>query len=168
MTAGILTTNNDPTRRLSSKHVDLLRNQCDDVRTYMECGWFCVVGYKGDKRLVHAPCNNREEYETSMGLLRQSNPWNGYGEDGETGYLTKATATYSVDGEQASEEAMFFSSENLYSARAEMVEQAEGAFRPASDGEIRTITFRRQYWDQLPRFEQVNSVGEKAERWARY
>lgn len=90
MTAGILTTNNDPTRRLSSKHVDLLRNQCDDVRTYMECGWFCVVGYKGDKRLVHAPCNNREEYETSMGLLRQSNPWNGYGEDGETGYLTKA------------------------------------------------------------------------------
>ena len=168
MAEGILTVNNDPTQRFSSKHVDLLRNQCDDVRTYMECGWFCVIGYKGDKRLVHAHCNNREEYETSMGLLRHSNPWNGYGEDGETGYLIKATATYLVDGEQTSEEAMFFSSENPYSARDEMVEQAEGAFRPASDGEIRKITFRGQYWDQLPRFEQVNSVGEKTERRARY
>lgn len=168
MAEGILTGNNDPTRKFSGNDADLLRSECDDIRTYTECGWFCVVGYKGDKRLVHAHCNSREEYEINMGLFQPANPWNGYGEDGETGYLTVATAIYLVDGDKVAEEAMYFSSADGYSARDEMKEMAEDNFREPSEGETRTIRLRSEYWDQLPRFEPVTSVGEKVDRQARY
>jgi hypothetical protein len=147
--------------------VALLRNECDDVKTFNECGWFCVVGYKGNKRLVYAHCNSLEEYETSMGLLRRSNPF-GYGSGGEAGYLIKATATYSVDGEKRDEVATFFSSADPYADRERIVEIAEETLRAAADGETRSIRLQREYWDQLPRRERAVSVGEDARPSVRY
>lgn len=64
----LMTVNNDPSRKLSSEDCRLLKESCDDVRTYREAGWFCVLGYKGDKRLVHAHCNSEKDYETMMGI----------------------------------------------------------------------------------------------------
>lgn len=57
----ILAFNNDTTRRGTMADIALLK-ECDDVRTYRECGWFCVAGWKDDKRLVHAHFNSEEEY----------------------------------------------------------------------------------------------------------
>lgn len=155
----LITTSNDTSERLNHSHVSLLRNECDDVKTFTECGWFCVTGYKGNKRLVYAHCNNFEEYETAMGLLRRSNPF-GYGSGGESGYLIKATATYSVDGEKIEEAAAFFSSADPYADRERLVELAGETLREAVDGETRTI--RREYWDQLPRSERAVAVEEDA------
>lgn len=163
----LLTTSNDTSQRLNHSHVSLLRNECDDVKTFSECGWFCVVGYKGNKRLVYAHCNSLEEYETSMGLLRRSNPF-GYGSGGEAGYLIKATATYSVDGEKRDEVATFFSSADPYADRERIVEIAEETLRAAADGETRSIRLQREYWDQLPRRERAVSVGEDARPSVRY
>jgi hypothetical protein len=164
----LITTSNDTSERLNHSHVSLLRNECDDVKTFTECGWFCVTGYKGNKRLVYAHCNSFEEYETAMGLLRRSNPFD-YG--GESGYLIKATATYSVDEEKTDEAAAFFSSADPYTDRERITELAgetlreavDGeTLREAVDGETRTIRLQREYWDQLPRSERAVSVEEDA------
>jgi hypothetical protein len=154
----LLTPNNDPTEKFSSRHVSLLRDECDDIKTYRECGWFCVLGYKGEKRLVHAHCNSEEDYEIAMGMLRKSNPWNSYGGDGNVGYLVKATATYSVDGLVKEEVDAFFSSENPYANRERMVEMAGEIFREAAADETRSVRYRREYWDMLPRKMEVVSV----------
>ncbi len=163
----LLTTSNDTSERLNRSHVSLLRNECDDVKTFTECGWFCVTGYKGSKRLVYAHCNNFEEYETAMGLLRRSNPF-GYGSEGESGYLIKATAAYSVDGETTGVSAAFFSSADPYTDRARIAELAGETLREAVEGETRTIRLQREYWDQLPRRERAVSVGESAKPSFRY
>jgi hypothetical protein len=157
----LITTSNDTSERLNHSHVSLLRNECDDVKTFTECGWFCVTGYKGNKRLVYAHCNNFEEYETAMGLLRRSNPF-GYGSGSESGYLIKATATYSVDGEKTDEAAAFFSSADPFADRERIAELAGETLREAVDGETRTIRLQREYWDQLPRSERAVSVEEDA------
>lgn len=163
----LLTTSNDTSERLNRNHVSLLRNECDDVKTFSECGWFCVVGYKGSKRLVYAHCNSFEEYETAMGLLRRSDPFS-YGSGGESAYLIKATATYSIDGEKTDEAAAFFSSADPYADRPRMVELAGEALRDAAERETRTITLRREYWDHLPHRERAVSVGETAKPSFRY
>lgn len=62
----ILTANSDPTRRLTHEDVTALREQCDDWRTYWECGWFCVIGYKERRRIVHAHCDNQEQFYAMM------------------------------------------------------------------------------------------------------
>jgi hypothetical protein len=62
MAADLIIANNDPTERGTAKHIEMLK-QCDDVTTYTECGWFCVLGYKGDKRIVHVHFNNQAEYD---------------------------------------------------------------------------------------------------------
>jgi hypothetical protein len=59
----VLTTNNDPTQRFTFEDARKLKEECDRTYTYSECGWFCVAGYKGDRRLVHAHCNSREEFD---------------------------------------------------------------------------------------------------------
>lgn len=66
----ILTVNNDPSSRLTSEMVRLLKEECDDVTPYEEAGWFCVIGYKGDRRLVNAHCDSREQYEVMMGIRK--------------------------------------------------------------------------------------------------
>lgn len=58
---GLIVANNDPTQRGTPQHIQLLK-ECDDVRTYTECGWFCVLGYKDGKRIVHAHWNNEDAY----------------------------------------------------------------------------------------------------------
>lgn len=58
----ILIANNDPSERFTHAHAERLK-ECDDVRTYTECCWFCVLGYKSHERVVHAHCNSREEFE---------------------------------------------------------------------------------------------------------
>ncbi len=73
----ILTTNNDPSVRFDVALARVLTEQCDDVKAYSEAGWFCVIGYKGQKRLVHAHCGSRDEYERIMGFGGPSNPYSG-------------------------------------------------------------------------------------------
>lgn len=167
----VLTTSNDTSQRLNHSHVSLLRNKCDDVKTFSECGWFCVVGYKGNTRLVYAHCNSLEEYEISMGLLRRTNPFDygsAYGSGGEAEYLIKATATYSVDGEKGDEAATFFSSADPYAHRERMVEIAGETLREATEGETRSIRLQKVYWDQLPRRERAVSIGEDVRPSVRY
>lgn len=62
----ILVGNNDPSERFTDSHARMLREDCDDVRTYRECGWVCVLGYRLGKRIVHAHCNSAEELERRM------------------------------------------------------------------------------------------------------
>lgn len=56
----MLVANNDPTSRFEGRHVETLA-ECDRVVTYEECGWFCVLGYKGGERVVHAHANRAED-----------------------------------------------------------------------------------------------------------
>jgi hypothetical protein len=63
----ILTTNNDPTSKGARADIEKLK-ECDDVQYYMECGWFCVAGWKKDsfgrhKRIVHAHFSSKDEFE---------------------------------------------------------------------------------------------------------
>ncbi|GHB33678.1 hypothetical protein GCM10007094_23090 [Pseudovibrio japonicus] len=44
-----------------------LKNECDRSRTFTECGYFCVMGWKGRELLVNAFSNSREEYDRIMG-----------------------------------------------------------------------------------------------------
>lgn len=71
----ILTVNNDPSKKLDAPMVLILKEQCDDISTFSECGWFCVLGYRGKDRLVNAHCNSRDEYETMMGYRKEANPY---------------------------------------------------------------------------------------------
>lgn len=57
----LLVANNDTTSQGTREDIVLLKT-CDDVITYFECGWFCVTGWKDEKRLVHAHFNSEEEY----------------------------------------------------------------------------------------------------------
>jgi len=57
----ILIKNNDPTTKGSAATIAALA-ECDDVHRYTECGFFCVLGYKGNRRVVHAHFNSEEEY----------------------------------------------------------------------------------------------------------
>lgn len=56
----LITANNDPSRALQGRDIDLLAS-CDDVVTYRECGWYCVIGYRERVRLVHAHAGSRDE-----------------------------------------------------------------------------------------------------------
>jgi hypothetical protein len=158
----IITSSNDSSERLSAKHVDLLRNQCDDVRTFTECGWFCILGYRGRDRLVYAHCNSREEYEKQIGLLRDSAY--GYRDQDEQGYLIQATATYRVDEEIVAQEAIFFCSADPGDVRDEMMALAAEKFREPSGDEKRVIKLQMKYWDEKPRFERVTGVGSNSRR----
>lgn len=51
--------------RMTSAHVPLLK-ECDDVRTFSECGWFCALGFKGRERVVYVHANSFEEYDRMM------------------------------------------------------------------------------------------------------
>lgn len=62
----VLISNNDPSERFGARHIKTLKEECDDIRTFRECGWFCILGYRGRDRLVHAHCDSREEYEAMM------------------------------------------------------------------------------------------------------
>lgn len=75
----VLTVNNDPTRPLSPQDYRTLREECDNVFTYSEAGWFCVAGYKGDRRLVHGHCNSAAEYAFGMGKADPAETRGGYG-----------------------------------------------------------------------------------------
>lgn len=158
MATGIITYNNDPSEKFTAAHARLLRTECDDVKTYMECGWFCVLGYKGSKRLVHAHCNSQQDYEVAVGLLRRASKWNSYGETGSGGYLIEARATYSVSDKKTDEASIFLSSEEPYQVMKEIAEIAQEALRPAAGDETRWITYHRRYWDELPRSEEVTPV----------
>jgi hypothetical protein len=152
----ILTTASEQTKSLTSEQVKLLRAECDDVTARMEAGWLIVIGYKGDKRLVLAHCNSQEEYETKMGVLRPSNSWNGYGEDG-SGYAFSATATYEKDGQNTDTEVCYFCRDTRYLGDAEDEVKALCAenLREATDGEVRKIKFSSIYWDDIPRNRRV-------------
>lgn len=158
MTTGIITYNNDPSEKFTAAHARLLRTECDDVKTYMECGWFCVLGYKGSKRLVHAHCNSQQDYEVAVGLLRRASKWDSYGESGSGGYLIEARAKYSVDGEKTDEKSIFLSSEQPYQVMEEIAELAQESLRAAEGDETRSISYHRRYWDELPRSAKVTPV----------
>ncbi|NTF17464.1 hypothetical protein G6L37_03455 [Agrobacterium rubi] len=164
----ILTTSYDSSKKLNREHVKLLREKCDDINTFSECGWFCVAGYRGTQRLVYAHCNSQAEYETAMGLRRAGRNHYDPKAHGKAEYLIKATATYKIDGEKTDECVTFFSSEDPYSDRERLLEMSEEALRDANDGETRSIRLTREYWDQIPRSERVVGVNEDNARTVRY
>lgn len=49
----MLTTNNDSTKRLEQGDIRKLAD-CDTVMGYSECGWYCLLGHKDGRRVVHA------------------------------------------------------------------------------------------------------------------
>jgi hypothetical protein len=163
----LITTSNDTSERLKQSHVSLLRNECDDVKTFTECGWFCVIGYKGDKRLVYAHCNSSKDYEIAMGLLKQASPF-GYGGSDEGGYLISATATYASGDDTTETSTVHFRSESGYLDQECRKRLAEEHFRDASDAETRSVRFCREYWDQLPRSERVIDVEDTLSPSVRY
>ncbi|RWL22522.1 MAG: hypothetical protein EOR63_32305 [Mesorhizobium sp.] len=67
----LVTFNNDPTKLFKQSDLKLLA-ECDDVRPYQECGWYCVAGYKGQRRVVHAHFSSKDDYESAMGLKESS------------------------------------------------------------------------------------------------
>lgn len=149
----LITTSNDPSESLKPSHVALLREECDDVKTFSECGWFCVVGYKGTNRLVYAHCDSRKDYETAMGILKRPNPY-GYGADGG-GYLIAATATYTSGDDTSETSTLYFSSEIGHLGEDRRKELVNEHFREAGEDEIRCVRFRGVYWDELPRHAEV-------------
>lgn len=68
----IVTRSNDPATRLTVEDCRLVMEECDSVTTYMEAGWFCVLGYKGDRRLVNAYCGSEAEYLRMSGNLPEA------------------------------------------------------------------------------------------------
>lgn len=76
---GILTATNvnDSTKKLNSDMVRILKQDDVEIRTYSECGYFCIMGWKGDKLVVHAHCNDYEEYGRAMGLIEPSSDYGG-------------------------------------------------------------------------------------------
>ena len=155
----ILTHASEQTRSLTSEQVKLLRTECDDVIARMEAGWLIVIGYKGDKRLVLAHCNSREEYEIKMGIFRPSNPWNSYGEDG-SGYAFAATAKFEKDGQVTDTDTFYFylDTRHFTAGNEDINALADETLREACDGETRTIKFSSIYWDDIPRHCQVLTV----------
>lgn len=62
----LLVANNDPTRLATQDDIRRLKEDCDDVTTYQECGWFCAVGWKGTNRLVHVHFYDEDHFMRSM------------------------------------------------------------------------------------------------------
>lgn len=62
----LLVVNNDPTRPATPDDIRRLKEDCDDVTTYEECGWFCAIGWKGTNRLVHVHFRDRDHFMWSM------------------------------------------------------------------------------------------------------
>jgi len=58
----LLVVNNDSTRRVRNGDSELLA-KCDDVSYYKECGWYCLAGWQGKKRLLHLHFDSAEERE---------------------------------------------------------------------------------------------------------
>lgn len=57
----LLVANNDSTKQGTHADIELIKTR-DDFITYSECGWFCVTGWKNDRRIVHAHFHSEEEY----------------------------------------------------------------------------------------------------------
>jgi hypothetical protein len=53
-----------------SEHIPKLAD-CDDVFTYRECGYFCVIGSKNGRRIVHAHMGDAEAFRSEL-------DWHGY------------------------------------------------------------------------------------------
>lgn len=72
----MLTVNNDPTGRFEGRHIEILAG-CDEVRDYEECGWFCILGYKDGRRVVHVHANRRDDVVAEA--LARGYRWTGRG-----------------------------------------------------------------------------------------
>ena len=159
----LTTANNDPNSPLSGADVARLRNECDDVRTYSEAGWFCVLGYLGDRRLVNAHCRSRRDYEIAMGLYRQGG-FGHYSDGSASGYLVKAVAVDpsgepAVGGMEA-----FFASEDPFAERASILEAAEEVFGEPQGERYDKIRLQRIFWDELPRRSEVIAATPEVSR----
>lgn len=55
-------------QRMTSAHVAILKDptKVDDISTFTECGWFCVVAYKNRQRVLYLHTDSREQYERMM------------------------------------------------------------------------------------------------------
>jgi len=56
----LLVANNDSTRQARHGDREILA-QCDDVSYYKECGWYCLTGWQGKKRVLHLHFNSAED-----------------------------------------------------------------------------------------------------------
>ncbi len=56
----LITANNDPSQRLQAGDIELLA-ECERVHAYPECGYYCVIGHKDGRRVVHAHAHSRDE-----------------------------------------------------------------------------------------------------------
>lgn len=50
----------DRTVPWNSSHPAILA-VCDDVHTYDECGWACLIGYQNGRRVLHVHFKSRDE-----------------------------------------------------------------------------------------------------------
>ena len=78
----LLVANNDPSNKPKTNDQELLA-QCDDVTLYKECGWYCLIGYKGQKRLLNLHFNSERERDFFVNPRAAAERY--YGKDGKYG-----------------------------------------------------------------------------------
>jgi hypothetical protein len=92
----LLTVNNDPTGLLSGEHIKALA-ECDDASTYTECGWFCVLGHRDGRRVVHAHARGGQEEFLSL-AASHGYRWTGRGLVAMTAAERQAQSRYDKSG----------------------------------------------------------------------
>lgn len=65
----IIPSNGPGTESPTPEKLRLLK-ECDEISTYPECGWYCVIGYKERRKVVTLHSNSRNEYMSMTGQGR--------------------------------------------------------------------------------------------------